>query len=141
MSHTEGIKNCSEKMSKFVLKIFNLNGGSLQIRSKRRTTDASTKQQGMSFELSEFQFGTLKLTCNSRVHEPHICIVNHDHSAVISWFGTHIIVHGSKRSNLKKRTFKLKIQLLVFTENIATQLILNAQSILKLNDSQRKTLG
>jgi hypothetical protein len=65
-----------------VLKIFNLNGRMLQIRSNQMTTSTSTKQSVMRFELSKFQSGTLKLTCNSRVHEPQICIVNHDHSAV-----------------------------------------------------------
>jgi hypothetical protein len=43
----------------------------------------------MSFELSEFQFGTVKSTCNLRVHEPQIRVVNHDHFVVITWFGTH----------------------------------------------------
>jgi hypothetical protein len=95
----------------------------------------------MSFELSEFQPGTIKLTCNLIVHEPRIRIVNHDHSAVITWFGVHIIVHGSKRSNIRKRTFKFKIQLLVLTKKIAKQLVLVAKGILKLGDSQRKTLG
>jgi hypothetical protein len=73
----------------------------------------------MSFELSEFQHCTIKQICNMRLQEPHIRIVDHDHSAVIIWSATHIIVHGSKRSNLKKRTFKLKIQLLVFMKNLA----------------------
>jgi hypothetical protein len=125
-------------MIKFVLKIINLNCRSLQIRSKQRTTSKSTKQQEMSFELSEFQFGTLKLTCNLRVHEPQIRIVNHDHIAVITWIGTHIIMQGSKRSNFKKGILKLKIQLLVLTKHLAKQHILIAQSILKLGDSQRK---
>jgi hypothetical protein len=48
---------------------------------------------------------------------------------------------GSKRSNLRKGTFKLKIQLPVFTKNLAKQLILIIKGILKLNDSKRKTLG
>jgi hypothetical protein len=50
-------------------------------------------------------------------------------------------MHGSKRSNFrKKNTFKLKIQLLVLMKNLAKQLILIAKGILKLSDSQRKTL-
>jgi hypothetical protein len=48
---------------------------------------------------------------------------------------------GSKRSNLRKRTLKLKIQLLVLTKNLAKQLVLIVKGILKLDDSQRKTLG
>jgi hypothetical protein len=50
-------------------------------------------------------------------------------------------MHGSKRSNLRKNTFKLKIQFLVLTKNLAKQLVLIAKGILKLDDSQRKTLG
>jgi hypothetical protein len=49
-------------------------------------------------------------------------------------------VRGSKRSNLRKRTLKLKILPFVLTKNLAKQLILIAKSIFKLNDSQRKTL-
>jgi hypothetical protein len=124
-----------------MLKIFNLNGTSLQIRSKQRTTSANTKQQGTSFELVEFQFGMLKLTHNLSVHEPQINIVNHDHSAIITWLGTHIIVHRLKRRNFRKSTFKFKIQLLGLTKNIAKQLVLVIKDIIKLNDSQRKTLG
>jgi hypothetical protein len=127
-------------MIKFVLKIFNLNDRSLQIRSKKRTTSANTKQPGMSFELSKFQSGAIKQTSNMTMHEPQIRIVNHDHIAVITWFVTHIIVHGLKRSHIKN-TFKLKIQLFVLTENSAKILILIAQSIFKLNKSQRKTIG
>jgi hypothetical protein len=85
-----------------VLKIFNLNSSSLQIRSKQRTTSAGTQKCGMSFELSEFQSGTIKQTSNMRVNESHIRIVNHDHSTSITWLGTHIIMHRSKRSNLRK---------------------------------------
>jgi hypothetical protein len=55
-------------------------------------------------------------------NEPQIRTINHDHIAVITSFGTHIIVHRSKRSNFRKITFKLKIQLLVLTENLANQL-------------------
>jgi hypothetical protein len=95
----------------------------------------------MSFELSGFQSNTMKLSCNSRVHEPQICIVIHDHYAVVTWFGTHIIMHRSKRSNFRKRTFKFKIKLLVRMKNLAKQLVLVAKGILKLNDSQIKTIG
>jgi hypothetical protein len=52
-----------------------------------------------------------------------------------------IIVHGLKRSNLRKRTLKLKIQLFILMKNLAKQLVLIAKGILKLDDSQRKTLG
>jgi predicted transcriptional regulator with HTH domain len=52
-----------------------------------------------------------------------------------------IIMRGLKRSNLRKKTLKLKIQLFVLTKNLAKQLVLNAKDILKLGDSQRKTLG
>jgi hypothetical protein len=83
----------------------------------------------------------IKQTSNMETHEPQIHIVNHDHIAVITWIGTPIIVHGSKRSNFRKSTFKLKIQLLVLTKNLAKQLVLVAKGILNLNDSQRKTLG
>jgi hypothetical protein len=44
-----------------------------------------------------------------RVYEPQIRIVNHDHSTTITWLGTHIIMRGSKTSNIRKGTFKLKI--------------------------------
>jgi hypothetical protein len=54
--------------------------------------------------------------------------------------GTHIIVHGLKRSNFGKNTFKFKIQLFVLMKNPAKQINLIAESIFKLNDSQRKTL-
>jgi hypothetical protein len=40
----------------------------------------------------------------------------------------------------EKNTFKLKIQFLVFTENLAKQLILVANGTLKLSDSQRNIL-
>jgi hypothetical protein len=76
-----------------------------------------------------------------RVNEPQIRIVNHDHSTSVTCLGTHIIVHGSKRSNLRKRTLKLKIQLFVLAKNLTKQLVLAAKSILKFGDSQRKTLG
>jgi hypothetical protein len=77
---------------------------------------------------------------NLRVYEPQICIVNNDHIVDITWLGTHIIVHGSKSSNFGRSTFKLKIQLFVFMKNDAKQLVLAAKGILKLNDSQRKSL-
>jgi hypothetical protein len=50
-------------------------------------------------------------------------------------------VHGSKRSNLRKRTLKLKIQLFVLTKNLTKQLVFVAKSIFKFGDSQRKNLG
>jgi hypothetical protein len=128
-------------MIKFVLKIFNLNGISLQIRSKHRTSGASTKQCGTSFELSEFQCGTIKKARNMRMHKSQICIANHDHFALITWFDTRIIVRGSKSSNFGIGAFKLKIQLYVFTKNLAKQLVLIAKGILKLDDSKEKTLG
>jgi hypothetical protein len=128
-------------MIKFVFKILNLSGRSLQIRSKHRTTSASTKKCGMSFELSEFQSGTIKQPSNMRVDKSQIRIVNHDYSASIIWLGTHIIVRGSKRSNLRKRTLKLKIQFLVLAKNHTKQLVLVAKSIFNFSDSQRKTLG
>jgi hypothetical protein len=49
-------------------------------------------------------------------------------------------MHGSKRSNFRRDTFKFKIQFLVLTKNLANQLVLVAKSIFKLDDSQRKTL-
>jgi hypothetical protein len=137
----EGQNSVARKMIKFVLKIFNLNGSSLQIRSKHQTTSASTQKCGTSFELSEFQPGTVKQPCNMQVNEPHIHIVNHNHSISIIWLGTHIIVHGSKRSNLIKRTLKLNIQLFILVKNLTKQLVLAAKSIFKFDDSQGKTLG
>jgi hypothetical protein len=50
-------------------------------------------------------------------------------------------VRRSKSSNFERSTFKLKIQHFVFTKNLAKQLVLIAKGILKLDDSQRKTLG
>jgi hypothetical protein len=50
-------------------------------------------------------------------------------------------VRRSKRSNLKKRTLKHKIQLFILTKNHAKQLVLIVKGILKLDDSQRKTFG
>jgi hypothetical protein len=41
----------------------------------------------------------------------------------------------------EKKTFKFKIKLLVLTKSLAKQLVLVAKGILKLGDSQRKTLG
>jgi hypothetical protein len=76
-----------------------------------------------------------------RMYKSQIRIVNHDYFIIITWFSTHIIVHGSKSSNFKRSTFKLKIQLFVFTKNLAKQLVLIAKGILKLDNSQRKTLG
>jgi hypothetical protein len=104
-------------------------------------SSASTQKCGTSFELSEFQPSTIKQTSNMRVYEPQICIVNHDHITVIAWLGTHIIMHGSKRRNLRKNTLKLKIQFLVLTKDLTKQRVLFAKSIFKFGDSQRKTLG
>jgi hypothetical protein len=128
-------------MIKFVLKMLNLSGRSLQIRSKHQATSASTQKCEMSFELSEFQLDTIKQTSNMRVNEPQIRLVNHDHSTSITLLVTHIIVRRLKRSNLRKRTLKLKIQLFVLTKNLTKQHVLVAKSILKLDDSQGKTLG
>jgi hypothetical protein len=49
-------------------------------------------------------------------------------------------VHGSKSSNFGRSTFKLKIQIFVFTKNLAKQLVLIAKGIIKLDDSKGKTL-
>jgi hypothetical protein len=113
---------------------------SVQLKFKLGTFQTSTQQQGMSFELFEFQLGTLKLTCNLSVRNLQINIVYHDHIAIFAWLSTHIIVHRSKRSNFSKRVFQFKIQLFVFTKKLAKQLILAVQSILKLNNLERKTL-
>jgi hypothetical protein len=109
-----------------MLKIFNLNGRSLQIRSKHRIASASTMQFEMSFELSEFQSDTIKQPSNMRMHELQICIVNHHHIVVITWLCTHIIMLGLKRSNFRRSTFKFKIQFFVVTKNIAKQFVLIA---------------
>jgi hypothetical protein len=140
MLHKEGQNSVARRKIEFVLKILNLNGSSLQIKSKRQTTSTGTQKCGTSLELSEFQPSTIKQTSNMRVYDSRIRIVNHDHSTTITWLGTHIIMHGSKRSNFKKRTLKLKIQLFVLMKNLAKQLVLIAKGILKLGDSQRKTL-
>jgi hypothetical protein len=50
-------------------------------------------------------------------------------------------VRGSKRSNPRKGTLKLKIQWFVLMKNLAMQLVLIANGTLKFGDSQRKTLG
>jgi hypothetical protein len=129
------------RLIKFVLKIFNLNGSSLQIRSKQRISGVSTKQCGMSFELFEFHSGTIKQASDMRINKPQICIVNHDDFVVVTWFGTRIIVRRSKSSNFGRSTFKLKIQLFIFMKNLAKQLVLIANVILKLDDSKEKSLG
>jgi hypothetical protein len=131
----------ARRMIEFVLKIFNLNGSSLQIRSKQWTSGASTKQCGTSFELSEFQPSTIKQASNMGMHKPQIHIINHDHIALITWFGTRIIMCGSKRGNFRRSTFQLKIQLLILTKNLTKQLVLVVKGIFKLDDSQGKTLG
>jgi hypothetical protein len=50
-------------------------------------------------------------------------------------------MRGSKRSNLRKRTLNLKIQLFVLAKNLTKKVILVARSIFKFGNSQRKTLG
>jgi hypothetical protein len=75
------------------------------------------------------------------MHETQIRIIKHNHIVVITWFDTHIIVHGLKRSNFRRSIFNLKIQLLVLTKNLTKQFVLVVMGILKLNDSQRKTIG
>jgi hypothetical protein len=95
----------------------------------------------MSFELSEFQSGTIKQASNMRMHKPQIHIVNHYHFAIITWFGIHIIMRGSKSSNFRRSTFKLKIQPFVFTKNLAKKLVLIAKGILKLDDSKKDSWG
>jgi hypothetical protein len=87
-----GQNSIARRKIEFVLKILNLNGSSLQIRSKHRTSSTSTQKCGTSLELSEFQPITVKQNSNMRVNEPQIRIVNHDHNASIIWLGTHIIV-------------------------------------------------
>jgi hypothetical protein len=67
----------------FVLKILNLNGSSLQIKSKHRTSSTSTQKCGTSLELFEFQPSTIKEASNRRIHKLKIRIVDHDHFAVI----------------------------------------------------------
>jgi hypothetical protein len=57
----------------------------------------------------------------------------------------HMVWHSYHRawiesSDFRRSIFKLKIQLFVFTKNLAKQLVLIAKGILKLDDSQRKTL-
>jgi hypothetical protein len=49
-------------------------------------------------------------------------------------------MHGLKRSNFRRSTFQLKIQLFILTKILAKQLVLVAKGILKLNDSKGKTL-
>jgi hypothetical protein len=49
-------------------------------------------------------------------------------------------MHWPQRNNFRRRIFKLKIQLFVFTKNLAMELVLVSQSILKHGNSQRKTL-
>jgi hypothetical protein len=56
-------------------------------------------------------------------------------STAVTWLGTHIIVHGSKRSNLRRSTFKLKIQFHVLMKDITKQLVLVAKSIFMFSDS------
>jgi hypothetical protein len=127
-------------LKQFRLKFFKLEGMSVQLNFRLGTSQTSTQQQGTSFELFEFQLGTLQLTCNLSVHNSQINIVHHDHIAIFTWLSTHIIVHRSETSNFRKRVFQFKIQLFVLTKKLAKQLILVAQSILKLDNLGRKTL-
>jgi hypothetical protein len=46
-----------------------------------------------------------------------------------------------KRSNFRRSTFQLKIQYFILTKDLAKQLVLVANGIFKLDDSQGKTLG
>jgi hypothetical protein len=94
----------------------------------------------MSFELFEFQLGTLKLICNLSVHNPQIIIVHHDHIAIFTWLSTHFIVHQLEGSNFSKRVFKLEIKIFVLTKNSTKQLVLTTQSILKFMHFRRKTI-
>jgi hypothetical protein len=50
-------------------------------------------------------------------------------------------MRGSKRSNLRRSTFKLKIQFLVLMKDFTKQLVLVANCIFKFSYSERKTLG
>jgi hypothetical protein len=50
-------------------------------------------------------------------------------------------MRGSKRSNFRKITFKLKIQFLVFTKNLAKQFVLITQSIIKLTTLKERLSG
>jgi hypothetical protein len=49
--------------------------------------------------------------------KPQICIVNHDHFAVITWFGIHIIMRGSKSSNFEEALSSSRFSLL-FSQKI-----------------------
>jgi hypothetical protein len=94
----------------------------------------------MSFELFEFQLGTLKLTYNLCMHNLQISIVHHDHIAIFAWFNTHIIVHRSERSNFSKRVFNLKSKIFVLTENSTKQFVLTTQGILKFVHFRREII-
>jgi hypothetical protein len=109
-------------MIKFVLKIFNLNGSSLHIRSKHRATSAGTQKCGMRFELSEFQRNTIKQASNTGMHKPQIRIVNHNHIALITWFGTHIIVRGSKKAISKESLFSSRLNFLFSRKTLQNNL-------------------
>jgi hypothetical protein len=51
-------------------------------------------------------------------------------------------MHGSKRSNFRKKTLSSsRFNFLFSRKNLAKQLAFVAKGILKLNDSQRKTIG
>jgi hypothetical protein len=105
-----------------MLKIFNLNGISLQIRSKQETSSASIKQHGMSFDLSEFQPNTLKSTCDLSVHQPQVSIVNHDHFVIFTWLSTYIIMHWPKRSNLEQELSSSRFNFLFLWKTLQSNL-------------------
>jgi hypothetical protein len=54
---------------------------------------------------------------------------------------TLISLFTDQREAISENTFNLKIQLLVLIKNLTKQLVLVAKGILKLSNSQRKTLG
>jgi hypothetical protein len=54
---------------------------------------------------------------------------------------THIIMRRSNSSDFRSSTSKLKIQLFVFTKNLAKQFVLIGKGILKLDDSQKRLSG
>jgi hypothetical protein len=104
-----------------VLKIINLNGSSLQIRSKQRATSASTQKCGTSFfELSAFQPSTISklATCECMSHisaQLTMIILQLSHGLAL------ISSCADRREAIsEKSTFKLKIQLFVFVKNLFT---------------------
>jgi hypothetical protein len=127
-----------------VLKIFNLNGSSLQIRSKQQTGGASTKQCGTSFELFESQPDTIKQASNTGMHKPQIRIISNTGMQAPSTY--HMVWHSYHRAWIEERQFQKKHflaqdSIFIRTENLAKQLVLVAKGIFKLDVSQGKTLG